>query len=312
MASDEAWIERITSVKTWSRGGERAPHKPLLLLVAFAQLQRTGSSSVRFVDVESTFAQAWAVIGSPRKVRAEYPFHHLASDGFWTVDTRDGSPSVAQASRLRKVDAVGHLDPELDAALLTHPDLLALAAHALLDQNWPETLHEDVALIVGLDLRAAEEAAVVDRVRDLAITRRRRDRAFRQSVLIAYEYRCAFCEFDGRLGPEAVGLDAAHVRWFAFDGPDAVDNGLCLCAFHHKLFDLGVLGISDSHTVRVSKLFVGRGATATSQVLSLQGRPMVEPQAGEPAVEPAHIAWHADQVFRGPERVGAPSLQNGV
>ncbi|QHY96599.1 hypothetical protein SSPS47_15940 [Streptomyces sp. S4.7] len=27
------------------------------------------------------------------------------------------------------------------------------------------------------------------------------------------------------------------MRWWAFDGPDEIDNGLCLCALHHKLFD---------------------------------------------------------------------------
>ena len=36
---------------------------------------------------------------------------------------------------------------------------------------------------------------------------------------------------------------AAPLRWWAFDGPDAVDNGLCLCSFHHKLLDRGVLDI---------------------------------------------------------------------
>ncbi len=46
----------------------------------------------------------------------------------------------------------------------------------------------------------------------------RRDRAFREQVMVAYEYRCAFCGYDGRLRNAAVGLDAAHVQWWAFDG----------------------------------------------------------------------------------------------
>ena len=79
-------------------------------------------------------------------------------------------------------------------------------------------------------------------------------------MLVAYEYRCGVCGYDGWLGREAVGLDAAHVRWWAFDGPDTVDNGVSLCALHHKLFDRGVIGISDERTVRVSQPFVGRGS----------------------------------------------------
>lgn len=49
---------------------------------------------------------------------------------------------------------------------------------------------------------------------------------------------------------------------WAFDGPDDVDNGLCLCALHHKLFDKGVLGVGDGHRILVSREFVGRGAAA--------------------------------------------------
>ena len=45
----------------------------------------------------------------------------------------------------------------------------------------------------------------------------------------------------------AVALDAAHVRWRAFDGPDNIANGICLCVLHH-LFDKGVLGLSKQHT----------------------------------------------------------------
>ena len=91
------------------------------------------------------------------------------------------------------------------------------------------------------------------------------------------------CGYDGRLGTEAVGLDAAHLRWWAFDGPDLVENGLCLCSFHHKLMDRGVLGL----------------------VLRLVGESLILPQRGQapPAID--HITWHADQVFRAPARVPA-------
>jgi len=51
---------------------------------------------------------------------------------------------------------------------------------------------------------------------------------------------------------EAFRCDAAHVRWFTFDGPDALDNGLAVCALHHKLFDLGVLGLDLELQVQVS------------------------------------------------------------
>ncbi len=179
--------------------------------------------------------------------------------------------------------------------------LLALAARHLLDTNFPESLHADICRVVGLDLEAVEVQAAQERMASL----RRRDPAFRDRVLVAYEYRCAMCGYDGRLGTEAVALDAAHVRWWAFDGPDTMENGICLCSMHHKLLDRGVVGISDDLTVAVSSRFIGRGRAAEILVLELLGQPLREPQRGQAQPEAAYVEWHRGQVFSGPARIPA-------
>nr|WP_244301910.1 MULTISPECIES: hypothetical protein [Microbispora] len=33
------WVERVAGIKPWKRHGERAPHKPLLLLYALGRLR---------------------------------------------------------------------------------------------------------------------------------------------------------------------------------------------------------------------------------------------------------------------------------
>ena len=38
-----------------------------------------------------------------------------------------------------------------------------------------------------------------------------------------------------------VGLEAAHIRWHQFSGPDINENGLALCSIHHRLFERGAL-----------------------------------------------------------------------
>ena len=43
----------MTTLRQWQQAGERAPHKPLLLLYAIGRWQRTGSSAVAFVDAKS-------------------------------------------------------------------------------------------------------------------------------------------------------------------------------------------------------------------------------------------------------------------
>lgn len=93
---------------------------------------------------------------------------------------------------------------------------------------------------------------------------------------------------DGRIGAVPVGLEAAHVRWWAFDGPDDVDNGVFLCSLHHKLFDKGVLGIGDGHRILVSQRFVGHSPAAREQVTALAGRPLIGPQPGAHPVAAMH------------------------
>jgi putative restriction endonuclease len=302
VAAAEDWLDRIGRIRQWTRNGERAPHKPLLLLYALGRLQRTGSTEVTFVEAEPILDQLLRDFGPPgRKSSPHYPFHHLQSDGLWSVVAPGGVSPGSSRTALRGAGAVGRLVPEFEAALRADPRLLVLTCRGLLDANFPESLHGDICALVGLDVEAVE----VQVVRQRAASLRRCDPAFREMVLIAYEYRCAVCGYDGQLGTEAVGLDAAHLRWWAFDGPDTVDNALCLCSFHHKLLDRGAIGIDQGNRVAVSARFVGRGPAAKLLVLDLLGRPLHEPQRGHAPPAPGHVEWHHRQVFSGPARVPA-------
>lgn len=302
MRGSEDWLARIAGIRQWSRKGERAPHKPLLLLYALGRLQRTGTTEVSYIEAEPALEQLLSDFGPPgRKSSPAYPFHHLQTDGLWSVVAPGPTAPGSSASQLRETGATGRVVPELEAALVSDPQLLVLATRALLDANFPESLHGDICALVGLDIAAVE----VQVARERASSLRRRDPRFRELVLIAYEYRCAMCGYDGRLGAEAVGLDAAHVRWWAFDGPDTVDNALCLCSIHHKLLDRGVMGIDSKNRVSVSARFVGRGPAAELLVLDLLGRTLHEPQRGNAPPSPAHVEWHHRQVFSGPARVPA-------
>ena len=265
------------------------------------RLQRTGSAEVTYVEAEPVLVQLLRDFGSPgRTTSPAYPFHHLQSDGLWTLTSSGGTDLGANAGRLRRAGAAGRLSPDFESALRADPRLLVLAARFLLDANFPESLHVDICSLVGLDLEAVEVQAVRERTASL----RRRDPHFRYAVLVAYEYRCAMCGYDGRLGTEAVGLDAADVRWWAFEGPDTIDNSLCLCSFHHKLLDRGVVGIGDDHTVEVSTRFVGRGRAAEVFVLELLGPPLQQPQRGQAPPALDHVQRHRPGLFRTSARPG--------
>jgi putative restriction endonuclease len=277
----------------------RAPHKPLLLLYALGRFQEDAEVELRYSAVEPDLGRLLAEYGPANRTTPAYPFHHLVSDGVWEVRTDRGPGSPGSGVRLLRAEgAAGRLVPELRTALGREPPLLGRMARVLLDLHFPPSLHGELCEAVGLELELAE-------TEPLAARRRRRDRQMREAVLTAYEYQCAFCGYDGRIGALPVGLEAAHVRWWAFDGPDDVDNGLCLCALHHKLFDKGVLGVGDGHRILVSQAFVGRSAVAHEQVVALAGRPVIGPQPGALPVAAAHRSWHSRQVFQGAPRPAA-------
>ncbi|GAA4841282.1 phosphorothioated DNA-binding restriction endonuclease [Kitasatospora terrestris] len=292
------WVDRVAKLRQWTKNDERAPHKPLLLLYALARFQRDADDDLRYSAVEQDLRRLLDEYGPPRRSSPGYPFHHLTGDGVWEVrtDRGPGSPGSGVLA-LREGNATGRLVPELRAALVREPSLLGRLVRVLLDANFPPSLHADLCAAVGLDIERAELTAAA-----AATAARRRDQRMREEVLAAYEFQCAFCGYDGMLGTVPVGLEAAHVRWWSFAGPDEVDNGLCLCALHHKLFDKGVLGLGEDHRIQVSRHFVGRRPASEQQVLALSGRPLSGPRPGAPTVAPRHRAWHARQVFRGGAR----------
>ncbi len=292
---DNAWLERVARINQHRGGGERAPHKPLLILYALGRLQRERSSKVAFSEAEKPLGEL--LIDAGRDPKPQYPFYRLQSDGLWVVEMRDGEDPSESLTALRD-GAVGQFAPEFEAALLESPSLIANTARMLLDREFPETLHEDILSAVGLSIN--DVVVTLERVAEL---RRRRDPMFRKRVLYAYEETCAFCGFDGLLERAAVGLEAAHVRWWAYEGPDDVQNGVCLCSLHHKLFDRGVMTVNDENRIAVSGHF--RGATEASRrfVGDLNGQEVRAPQLGQPRIAEEHSSWHRDQVFRAPERV---------
>jgi putative restriction endonuclease len=293
----QGWIERVAAIKQWSSNGVRAPHKPLLILYEIGRMLRFGTSQVSFREAEEPLRRLILTYGPPSaRGTPQYPFRRLENDGLWRV-TVTGGPDPSESLLGLRERASGQFVPDLETAL-ADPALRAGITQVLLDAHFAPSLHDDLLGDVGIepgDLFAPWQAPTA------AV--KRRDARFRDVVLLAYEHRCAFCGYEGRLGTATIGLDAAHLRWHTLDGPDTVENGLGLCTLHHKLLDQGALGIQSDHTVAVSQHFVGRGEAAETAVMSLTGRPLIGPQRAYPTVAEEHIQWHLAQVFRGPARV---------
>lgn len=290
-------LDRLASLRQHQRGGQRSPHKPLLVLLALSRLAETGSSELPWSAAEPLLGGLIAEFGPPsrtsRAQSAAYPFTRLRADGVWVLDQ---DVQMDLVGPLASNHVSGRFEASMESALRDDAGLARAAARALVLSNFPETVAPDVLAAVGLDPDAVLGSA--DGSGDVgAAGRRRRDPGWRAAVLQAWDRQCAFCQYDGQVAGASAGIDAAHVRWFTFDGPDELDNGLALCVLHHKLFDLGALGLDLNLQVLVSGMFTAR-TPAGRAVYELHGRPLApRPGTTTPAAE--HITWHSRQVFKG-------------
>ena len=283
------------AIRTWVRGAQRAPHKPLLLLLALGRVQRGEPRLVQFAALEVPLRKLLADFGPSRSsYNPEYPFWHLQGDNLWEIPGAEHLKAGQGNDRPLLTElrtSSGGFTSRIDVALRANPDLVRALGHEVLDAHFPASLHEDILGATGLDLDPPTQQGA----------RRGRDRAFRELVLGAYGYQCAVCGLDARLDGGAIGLEAAHVHWHANNGPDAVENGLCLCALHHKALDLGLIGLDERRLVLVSGRLHG-GQAVEAQLGRFHRRALIGPLHGRTPVAEQHAAWHRKQVFKGPER----------
>lgn len=291
MASDPI-LAAFSRLKVWERDGQRAPHKPLLVLLALGRWVAGDRGPLRYADIEPPLRNLLVEFGRPRKSQhPEFPFWYLKNDGVWEVVPDQNYPlrkghTSPSARQLREAGAVGQFTASVRADLDRDPMLVRAITRTLLDGHFEPTYHDDLLAAVGLppaDAATPERAA--------------RDRAFREAVLVAYRYACVVCRVGVRVGHSPVGVEAAHIKWHAAGGPDVVTNGLCLCSLHHKLFDRGALTLSpDGERVWVSEQ--ANGKNIERALGRFHGRKVARPNRAEDRPCGEFVGWHHSEVFK--------------
>jgi putative restriction endonuclease len=132
-------LDLFDKLNVWSRGDQRAPHKPLLVLYALGRWSRGETADIPFKDVDADLTVLLKEFGPPRQsYHPEYPFWQLQNDGVWAVHAtgplmpRQGSTD-AKKSALLANDAAGRFSPEVRAALQADPCLVTEIAGRLLE-----------------------------------------------------------------------------------------------------------------------------------------------------------------------------------
>ena len=292
MTAEQFW-QKLASLDTWRRRGERAPHKPLLLLWALGCLRREEPRLLLYRDIETALKQLLKRFGPPRKSHhPEFPFKYLCNDGLWEIEGLKAEHMTLSGELrpplLLRDDVRGGLPAAAWRLLRDDATLFKQVAEHLLHNYFPPSYHSELLEAVGLREYWESQERLL----------RPRDPRFRPEVIRAYEYRCALCGYDIRIDDQLIGLEAAHIRWHANGGPDEVPNGLALCALHHKAFDRGGISLSDDYRLLVSPALHGQGGAWQNWFSNLEAQRMRLPRHSGHAPNIEYLAWHRRHVFR--------------
>ena len=301
----EQILQRFETLRQWGSGGERAPHKPLLVLYAIGKLLRGEDRLISYTDdIEENLKNLLREFG-PRRDRynPHFPFWRLQNDGIWEVSDADrirqtdsGDPYITD---LRNYNVSGGFTEEIATQLRRNSGLASEIIGRLLAAHFPVTYHEDILHDVGIGLLF--DIPKLPRASN-SQSKQRRDPNFRKNILKAYKFRCAICGFNVTLGGRPIALEAAHVKWWTAKGPDEVGNGIALCSLHHKLFDRGAFTLSDQLVFRVSEEVDKTSVGFDEWLKQFDDQEVQFPPESTYYPHEDYIDWHVREVFKGDYR----------
>lgn len=285
------FLARLGAINVYKRGEQRAPHKPLYLLLLLSRLQQKHPRLAKFTEIRAKLNDALRLF-APRvaSVNAHYPFWRLQNDnlaevvyqGELIIRQSNDDPTVTS---LISSEAQGGLRNEDFDLLAGSMDLQSLVAHKILDAHFPQVIHGDIVNFFGLRLN----------------TPHRYDYSsyseFASAVISAYNGRCAISSISISYQGTPAGLDATHICWPQIGGNDVVANGIAMTSLHSRLFHLGLFTINPSYEIQLSsEVQMHDDGRALGLV---NGRPIYVPPdtASRPSIEA--LIWHKKSVFRG-------------
>lgn len=180
------------------------------------------------------FARHRARLGTSSSIQLrEAALHQTVMDGFAPHDKGSGELAIA-------------FRPDCLAAYIANLESLHECGQAA---GEIETLSR-----IGQDPDAVDDTEVEENIAEprryavLSTKRALRETGFRKRVLTAYGQRCAMCGIQLRL------LDGAHILPAAHpDSTDGTDNGVALCALHHRAFDRALVTFDSEFRIHVNE-----------------------------------------------------------
>ncbi len=206
------------------------------------------------------------------------------------------------ASVARKLGNFGAFDPELSKAKivgLTHTSKLDREIWEEFNLDWNGLVWEASELRQSLEQGRKGQRFHVQpsgpSERIGTSKQRTHQTFFRSAILSSYEETCCI---TGLKIPEC--LIASHIVPWSEDEKYRTDptNGLCLSSTFDRLFDAGLVTISDNLSVlMVTSLIKAKDQCTQALISSYNGRRIITPRRFMPSLE--RLRWHRSNLFKG-------------
>ncbi|MBF2755579.1 MAG: HNH endonuclease [Gammaproteobacteria bacterium AqS3] len=294
--TDAEIIEKLGNLKFVNRsGGNRSPHKPLMVLLALGKVAHKEPRFLSYVNIRAEGEKLIRKFGpKAKKPDPALPFTHLVTNKVWEIENmeRIGTDlmKIRDHAVLKRHDAHAGFSQPIYNKLCGDHDLILKTAQTLLNKEFPDSMHDDILKAVGLDQLITSKTQ---------LPRMARDPNFRNKVMLAYESRCAICDYYLRLDDVVLGVEAAHIQWHAYNGPSEIGNGLALCILHHKAFDRGAIAIDDNMKVLISEQLSGGRKTQEQHFHQYEDQEIHLPRKKINHPLPEYLQWHREQVYKG-------------
>lgn len=280
MSTLDTYIEYFSALRrapgpVWSAATQkRAPHKPILLLAVLDLVARGVITSPVFdvtgdlVELNDLFTGYWRrIVPLAQTSSIAFPFSRLHNEPFWKLIPVPGKEitqavinNVSSVTQLRRISSGARLDEAL-YYLMIQPENRNALREILLRSCFSEQARLDLADQAAINGEAyiySQELfnkAHQPKVEEVFGQYRAsaRDQGFRRLIVRTYDHRCALCGVR-IITPEGhTVVDAAHIVPWSTSQNDDARNGMALCKLCHWNFDKGLLGISNSYNVIVSR-----------------------------------------------------------
>ena len=297
------------------RAHKDAPHKPLLLLAVIELIEQGQICENRIYfspALAETVMKYWVEV-TDRKFNIAMPFFHLKSDGFWHLHPNPGQKKVLEGARqirsisgVQEVIAYASLDDDL-FVLLTDTGNREIIRQTLISTYFSNLKQKIESLIAERQEIGEYGQLLIQEVeqpfsfqKPTAPTPKEepiRSAGFRKAIMRLYKYTCAVCRLCIITTDGESATEAAHIIPFCISQNDDVRNGVSLCKLHHWAFDTGLISLSKTYRVVVSRFLVEQGPMEW-RLTKLRGKSILLPERDQLYPAQDALDWHREEAFR--------------